>query len=276
MALPSRKSESPGNWTNTIRILRMVALLVVIGVIVYQRYQTSQQAERDPAPAGGDEVLLGNGEHQVAVNVVDDEPAATEESEESEKAAPEKSPEEKPPAKPSNTKQSNSKQPAAEANPKSNAPQTPSKDAPSKNSPQKNTTPGTKPVPGKTPPANKSGNAKTGDTKSAETETGPITVIKNVQIRNLDGKVVYQGNIDVAKTLARIEAKEHLRFPNDGVVFQNRERRLPSKPAGYYHEWVHPTPNLSGPGPQRIVTGDDGEIYYTHDHYRTFKPLHRP
>jgi guanyl-specific ribonuclease Sa len=60
---------------------------------------------------------------------------------------------------------------------------------------------------------------------------------------------------------------------NDGAEFQNRERRLPKRPAGYYREWVHPTPGLGGPGPQRIVTGGEGEIYYTPDHYRTFERL---
>jgi guanyl-specific ribonuclease Sa len=56
-------------------------------------------------------------------------------------------------------------------------------------------------------------------------------------------------------------------------VFQNREKRLPQKPAGYYREWVHPTPGLRGPGPQRIVTGKEGEIYYSPDHYETFRRL---
>ena len=68
---------------------------------------------------------------------------------------------------------------------------------------------------------------------------------------------------------------ERLRFPNDGATFQNRERRLPKQPAGYYKEYVHPTPGLSGPGPQRIVMGQQGETYYTPDHYRTFQRVDR-
>ena len=97
--------------------------------------------------------------------------------------------------------------------------------------------------------------------------------IKNATIRNQEGKVVYRGPIDLTETLARIERNERGTHGNDGSVFQNREKRLPLKPSGYYHEWVHPTEDLRGPGPQRIVTGEDGEIYYTPDHYKTFERL---
>lgn len=99
------------------------------------------------------------------------------------------------------------------------------------------------------------------------------TQIKNAKIRDQDGDVVFQGTVDLRDTLDRIERGQRGSHGNDGSVFQNRERRLPSKRSGYYHEWVHPTPKLRGPGPQRIVTGDEGEIYYTPDHYKTFERL---
>jgi ribonuclease T1 len=99
------------------------------------------------------------------------------------------------------------------------------------------------------------------------------TVISHQTIRNQDGRVVFRGDVDVGPTLERIHHDERLPFSHDGIVFQNRERRLPQKPAGYYHEFVHPTPGLNGPGPQRIVIGHDGETYYTPDHYRTFQRL---
>lgn len=99
------------------------------------------------------------------------------------------------------------------------------------------------------------------------------TTLSNQTIRDQQGQVAYRGDIELAATVARIRRNERLHFPNDGTVFQNRERRLPRKPPGYYHEFVHPTPGMSGPGPQRIVTGDNGELYYTPDHYRTFQRL---
>lgn len=45
------------------------------------------------------------------------------------------------------------------------------------------------------------------------------------------------------------------------------------KPEGYYREWVHPTRGVQGSGPQRVVTGQGGETYYSSDHYRAFIPV---
>ncbi|MCY3821369.1 MAG: hypothetical protein OXH52_18780 [Gammaproteobacteria bacterium] len=56
-------------------------------------------------------------------------------------------------------------------------------------------------------------------------------------------------------------------------MFRNEEGLLPTRPPGYYQEFVHPTPGISGAGPQRIVRGDAGELYYTPDHYESFIPL---
>lgn len=86
------------------------------------------------------------------------------------------------------------------------------------------------------------------------------------------------GALDISATLQRIRAGRHLHFHHDGIVFQNREHRLPEKPRGYYHEYVQPTSGDSGPGAQRIIIGNGGEIYYTPDHYRTFQNIspHEP
>lgn len=66
-------------------------------------------------------------------------------------------------------------------------------------------------------------------------------------------------------------------FPHrqDGVVFQNREGRLPAKPEGYYHEYTVDTPGLDYRGARRIITGGTPPqiYYYTDDHYRTFRPF---
>jgi guanyl-specific ribonuclease Sa len=99
------------------------------------------------------------------------------------------------------------------------------------------------------------------------------TVIAHQTIRDQDGHVVFRGDVDLGATLERIKRGERLSFSHDGTVFQNRERRLPQEPSGYYHEFVHLTPGISGPGPQRIIIGRDGETYYTPDQYRTFKRL---
>ena len=75
---------------------------------------------------------------------------------------------------------------------------------------------------------------------------------------------------NVVDTLARISRGEIFPHRNDGAVFQNREGLLPEQSSGYYREYVNPTPGSPGPGAQRIVIGQGGEVYYTPDHYRTF------
>ena len=53
-------------------------------------------------------------------------------------------------------------------------------------------------------------------------------------------------------------------------TFYNNEEILPAD-AGPFREWVVPRnlPNNS-PGAERIVTGSNGEIWYTPDHYINF------
>ncbi len=97
--------------------------------------------------------------------------------------------------------------------------------------------------------------------------------VPDVTIRDLDGRVVFRGTVDLTKTLERIARGERMHFHDDGTTYHNHERHLPQQAAGYYTEYVHPTPHLGGPGPQRVVTGRHGEIYYTPDHYRTFVRL---
>ena len=104
--------------------------------------------------------------------------------------------------------------------------------------------------------------------------TKPATTrIKNQVIRNQDGTVVYRGTIDLQPTLDRIERGGRNSHRNDGSTFQNRERKLPAKPQGYYKEYVHPTPGIGGPGPQRVIVGEKGDVWYTADHYKTFQRI---
>lgn len=59
-------------------------------------------------------------------------------------------------------------------------------------------------------------------------------------------------------------------YPQDGTVFGNREDLLPDCAADYYHEYTVETPGLAHRGARRIVTGADGEHFYTADHYASF------
>jgi ribonuclease T1 len=73
--------------------------------------------------------------------------------------------------------------------------------------------------------------------------------------------------------LARIGSGERDQHRNDGGVFRNRERLLPTRPDGYYREYVIRTPGMTHAGPQRLIKGDQGEIFYTSDHYASFQRI---
>jgi guanyl-specific ribonuclease Sa len=83
------------------------------------------------------------------------------------------------------------------------------------------------------------------------------------------GNVVGRGTVDVRATVEGI--KSGTTQPRG--VFQNHEGLLPKQPSGYYQEFVHPTPGVNGVGPQRIIQGQGGELYYTPNHYESFVPL---
>ncbi|MFN2479473.1 MAG: ribonuclease domain-containing protein [Pseudonocardiaceae bacterium] len=60
------------------------------------------------------------------------------------------------------------------------------------------------------------------------------------------------------------------RYRQDGVVFGNRERHLPPRQFGFYHEYTVPTPGAHDRGARRLITGGATELYYTGDHYVSF------
>ena len=86
----------------------------------------------------------------------------------------------------------------------------------------------------------------------------------------LNGITVTAEDLNVSSTVERIKAGESFPHNNDGSTFENRDNLLPIKENGYYKEYVHPTPGILGPGPQRIILGGGREWYYSPDHYKTF------
>ena len=77
------------------------------------------------------------------------------------------------------------------------------------------------------------------------------------------------------QTVALIEQGGPFPFDADGSVFQNRERVLPRKATGYYREYTVITPGSNDRGARRIVVGAGGEMYYTDDHYDSFREVIR-
>ncbi|MFF3112266.1 ribonuclease [Kitasatospora sp. NPDC057904] len=74
-------------------------------------------------------------------------------------------------------------------------------------------------------------------------------------------------------TLGLIDKGGPYPYNRDGIVFENRESRLPKKSDGYYHEFTVVTPGSNDRGTRRVVTGGAGEQYWSPDHYATFQEI---
>lgn len=74
-------------------------------------------------------------------------------------------------------------------------------------------------------------------------------------------------------TLDLIRAGGPYPYSADDGVFANRERLLPAHPRGYYREYTVVTPGSGDRGARRIISGADGDRYYTDDHYASFRQI---
>jgi ribonuclease T1 len=90
------------------------------------------------------------------------------------------------------------------------------------------------------------------------------------------GSVGQQGGLSaeeaagVTTVLSAIESGGSLPYEQDGDTFQNREGLLPDRPEGHYREYTVQTPGSDDRGARRLVIGEDGETFYTRDHYGSF------
>jgi ribonuclease T1 len=82
---------------------------------------------------------------------------------------------------------------------------------------------------------------------------------------------------EAREVLARVRAGGPFRFERDGVTFGNRERLLPERRRGFYHEYTVVTPGMRGRGARRIICGGPQRTpevcYYTDDHYASFRRI---
>lgn len=74
-------------------------------------------------------------------------------------------------------------------------------------------------------------------------------------------------------TLALIRAGGPYPYDQDDRVFQNREAILPQQQRGYYREYTVETPGSDDRGARRIISGRDGDRYWTSDHYDSFRQI---
>jgi ribonuclease T1 len=81
---------------------------------------------------------------------------------------------------------------------------------------------------------------------------------------------------EARKTIALIRKGGPFPYRRDAAVFGNFEEKLPARARGYYREYTVRTPGAKDRGARRIVAGRGGELYYTDDHYSSFRRIKEP
>jgi ribonuclease T1 len=76
--------------------------------------------------------------------------------------------------------------------------------------------------------------------------------------------------VEAADAVLLIDQSGPFPYRQDGATFENREGLLPDRSTGYYREYTVETPGSDDRGARRIVVGQDGEMYWTADHYDSF------
>lgn len=135
-------------------------------------------------------------------------------------------------------------------------------------------TPAADPSPSDTPAAQQT-TTETSSPTASESETDgtggddadPDSGLPIIQVADLPP--------EAAETLRLIDAGGPYPYDTDGITFENREDILPAQHQGYYKEYTVETPGSDHRGGRRIVTGSNGELYWTDDHYSSFSRIVR-
>jgi ribonuclease T1 len=103
------------------------------------------------------------------------------------------------------------------------------------------------------------------------TEIAPVVAQETTIVARIPTKNLRDLPPEANTTLNLIDQGGPFPYPQkDGSIFSNRERLLPNKPKGYYREYTIPTPGANNRGARRFIVGNQGEIYYTDNHYQSF------
>ena len=78
---------------------------------------------------------------------------------------------------------------------------------------------------------------------------------------------------EAIETIALIRQGGPFPYDRDGITFSNYQKILPTRARGWYREYTVRTPGERTRGARRIVAGRDGTLYYTDDHYRSFRRI---
>jgi ribonuclease T1 len=77
------------------------------------------------------------------------------------------------------------------------------------------------------------------------------------------------------ETIGLIDRGGPFPYRQDDGVFGNREGLLPQAPNGTYREYTVETPGSDDRGARRLIKARDGTLYYTDDHYQSFRKVLR-
>jgi ribonuclease T1 len=110
------------------------------------------------------------------------------------------------------------------------------------------------------------------DAVSVETSTAETTAA-TARYTDLPTIGVDDLPVEAVETLRLIDRGGPYPYPQDDGVFQNREGILPDRNRGHYREYTVDTPGSPDRGARRIVSGVDGERFYTDDHYDSFREI---
>ena len=78
---------------------------------------------------------------------------------------------------------------------------------------------------------------------------------------------------EARETLALIKQGGPFPYSRDGVLFANREGRLPHASRGTYREYTVKIPGSRDRGARRIIAAGSNPFWYTADHYRSFRRI---
>jgi ribonuclease T1 len=113
----------------------------------------------------------------------------------------------------------------------------------------------------------------TGSNTPNTATTTPPTAGTLARVTDLPAVTVEELPVEGRDTLELIIDGGPFPYERDGATFQNREGLLPEQPPGYYREFTVPTPGEDDRGARRFVVGQNGEFFYTEDHYESFREL---
>ena len=126
------------------------------------------------------------------------------------------------------------------------------------------------------PPVPEARPAPAGPGPASPTRNGPSAPAARPSAIDVEGIGDAEERAAIVEVARAIDRGGPFAYRKDGVVFENRERRLRVEPRGHWREYTVPTPGSPDRGARRLVGGRDGELFYTRDHYRTFRRIRGP